>query len=88
MSSSLTTRRAPVRGGNGYAAARTSVTRLARLGMGALYQASYASGAPIIGIFEKVDESPDPASPSLWLYGLVAIILVLLGGVFAGLTIA
>lgn len=34
-------------------------------------------------------ETPKPASdPTLWIYLAVAVVLVLLGGVFAGLTIA
>ena len=35
------------------------------------------------------EETPKPASdPTLWIYLAVAVVLVLLGGVFAGLTIA
>lgn len=38
---------------------------------------------------EDGDESPkDPSDPGLWIYLSVAVALVLLGGVFAGLTIA
>lgn len=34
------------------------------------------------------DEGASPDDPSLWLYLSIAMALVLLGGVFAGLTIA
>ncbi|KAH8684474.1 hypothetical protein BGZ60DRAFT_466903 [Tricladium varicosporioides] len=56
-----------------------------------LSQASYASAAPVIGIlgFAANEKLPkEPEDPGLWLYLGVASILVLLGGAFAGLTIA
>ena len=34
------------------------------------------------------DEGMQPKSPKLWIYLVVAMVLVLLGGAFAGLTIA
>lgn len=53
-----------------------------------------ASAAPLSGIWKRDlhafdDDTPkDADDPSLWIYLAVAIALVLLGGVFAGLTIA
>ena len=44
------------------------------------------SSSPI-SRFEE-DEGADPEDPQLWLYLGIALVLVLLGGVFAGLTIA
>ena len=42
-----------------------------------------------VKILENDDELPkSPGDPDLWLYLGVAVTLVLLGGVFAGLTIA
>ncbi|KAH6679340.1 hypothetical protein B0J14DRAFT_295917 [Halenospora varia] len=76
---------------NGYGASRTAILGLAKVFFMGLSQASYASAAPVIGILgfaanEKLPEEPE--DPSLWLYLSVAAILVLLGGAFAGLTIA
>ncbi|KAL2069437.1 hypothetical protein VTL71DRAFT_14116 [Oculimacula yallundae] len=55
-----------------------------------LAQVSHVAAAPVkefLGL--KKDDSPkDPADASLWLYLTVAGVLVLLGGAFAGLTIA
>lgn len=54
-----------------------------------------ASAAPLwsrserVGVFEGDEDLPkDPDDPDLWIYLSVAIALVLLGGAFAGLTIA
>jgi metal transporter CNNM len=48
---------------------------------------SYA--APLLRANEDDDVEPKPAAdPSLWIYLGTAVALVLLGGVFAGLTIA
>jgi len=46
-----------------------------------------------LGLFSRrthvLEEDPMPSNdPSLWIYLLIAIALVLLGGAFAGLTIA
>jgi hypothetical protein len=40
-----------------------------------------------VGITEELDTKA-PEDPSLWIYLAVAVLLVLLGGAFAGLTIA
>jgi metal transporter CNNM len=48
---------------------------------------SYA--APLLQFQKEKDAEPKPADdPSLWIYLGTAVALVLLGGVFAGLTIA
>ncbi|KAI7155099.1 DUF21-domain-containing protein [Hortaea werneckii] len=76
----------------GFAAVRPAVLGLARLCLIPL-----ASAAPL-GIFSRdgsanvlegdEDLPKDPGDPSLWIYISVAMALVLLGGAFAGLTIA
>ena len=79
-------------GTTGFAAVRPAVLGLARLCLIPL-----ASAAPL-GIFSRdgsakvlegdEDLPKDPGDPSLWIYISVAMALVLLGGAFAGLTIA
>lgn len=56
----------------------------------ALYQISTVSAAPIKDYFRiALEDLPkDPKDASLWIYLAVAAVLVLLGGAFAGLTIA
>jgi metal transporter CNNM len=54
-----------------------------------LSQISHVAASPLRKYLEKVKEDAQEAQdPSLWLYLLTAAILVLLGGAFAGLTIA
>ena len=59
-----------------------------------LNQLSITHAAPLLPYLPFVnlasDEDPpmSPAKPTLWIYLAVAIALVLLGGAFAGLTIA
>jgi metal transporter CNNM len=55
-----------------------------------LYRLQPANAIPLTSIFElpKGDVSNSSGDPSLWLYLGVAVVLVLLGGAFAGLTIA
>jgi metal transporter CNNM len=77
---------------NGYLTTRPAILGLAKLLFLGLCQVSYVSAAPLteyLGIARKEEELPkDEKDPSLWLYLGVAAILVLLGGAFAGLTIA
>jgi len=70
--------------------------RPAAFGLAKLLLLPLASAAPLglwergVNAFEGAGE-PDPKSPnepSLWIYLGVALVLVLLGGAFAGLTIA
>ncbi|KAK5136767.1 hypothetical protein LTR08_002063 [Meristemomyces frigidus] len=77
-------------GRNGFAAIRPGALALAKLIMLPL-----VSAAPMglwqtgVKILEDDDELPkSPGDPDLWIYLGVAVTLVLLGGVFAGLTIA
>ncbi|KAL3421622.1 DUF21 and cbs domain-containing protein [Phlyctema vagabunda] len=75
---------------NGYSTARPAVLGLAKVAFLGLCQISYVSAAPLksfLGITENED-LPDPEDASLWLNLTVAMVLVLLGGAFAGLTIA
>jgi metal transporter CNNM len=57
------------------------------LGKAPIVQAAPLFLQSIFSATEDVDPK-DPHDPSLWLYLTVAAILVLLGGAFAGLTIA
>ncbi|EME49920.1 hypothetical protein DOTSEDRAFT_85203 [Dothistroma septosporum NZE10] len=68
---------------HGFAALRPAVLVAARLLLLPL-----ASAAPILHTLADEDLSKDADDPSLWIYLGVAVALVLLGGVFAGLTIA
>ncbi len=68
------------------------MARLLILGVG---QISATSAAPLLSLLpfkilaESEEEPPmSPDKPTLWIYLAVAIALVLLGGAFAGLTIA
>jgi len=77
---------------NGYSTGRSTVLVLTRALFAGLCQSSIASAAPLwtfVGLEHHDDDGPiDSDDPSLWLYLGVAAILVLLGGAFAGLTIA
>jgi hypothetical protein len=77
---------------NGYLATRPAILGLAKVLFLGLWQVSYVSAAPVsqfLGITKEQEDLPkDAEDPSLWLYLGVAAVLVLLGGAFAGLTIA
>lgn len=81
---------------NGYVAARPAILGLAKVLFLGLCQISYASAAPVreylglgLGLGERDEDLPKaPDDPSLWVYLGIAAVLVLLGGAFAGLTIA
>ena len=53
-----------------------------------LLGAAPLTGAPITFLSEDEEPPIPPDSPTLWVYLVVAVGLVLLGGAFAGLTIA
>lgn len=56
-----------------------------------LFNLPQIRGRPVrLGLAAVVEEEPplSPDSPTLWIYMAVAVGLVVLGGVFAGLTIA
>ncbi len=79
----------------GYTAARPYVFSMARLLILGVGQISATSAAPLLSLLpfkilaESEEEPPmSPDKPTLWIYLAVAIALVLLGGAFAGLTIA
>jgi len=70
-------------------------TRPAALGLAKLLflgasQISMAGAAPLKTWLYGDDEGlpDDPEDPSLWIYMTIAMVLVLAGGAFAGLTIA
>jgi len=86
--------------GKGHNAVRSLAQRLPisasslsifRLVIGSLLQLTYGRAAPLnVGILRDPDEDLPKSSddPDLWVYLGTAIALVLLGGAFAGLTIA
>jgi metal transporter CNNM len=75
---------------SGYASTRTAVLGLVKILFLSLSQLSSASAAPLKRLLHVTEEEPpqDPDDPSLWIYFGTAVILVLLGGAFSGLTIA
>lgn len=79
-------------GYNGYTSSRPAILGLSKIIFLGLCQISSVSAAPLwlfVGLEHHDDDGPiDAQDPSLWLYLGVAAILVLLGGAFAGLTIA
>lgn len=77
--------------GNGYTSTRPAVLGLAKILFLSICQITAVSAAPItafLGIASEEDAPKDAEDASLWLYLSVAAVLVLLGGAFAGLTIA
>lgn len=77
---------------NRYVSNRPLILGLSKLLFVTLAQTPLARAAPLfISTLVGAQEEPDPKSPedpSLWIYLSVAAFLVLLGGAFAGLTIA
>ena len=77
---------------NGYLAQRPVVMGIAKILFLSLSQLSITNAAPlgISHLFRVQDEEEpkSPEDPSLWIYLAFAAALVLLGGAFAGLTIA
>ena len=79
---------------NGYLANRSLVLSVAKILMLSLSQLPLAQAYPVPWILTALmtqDEKEGPmpsSSPTLWIYLVVAMSLVLLGGAFAGLTIA
>ncbi len=75
---------------NIYLSRRPLVLGLAKLVTLCLAQLPLVQAAPIpvSSLFSAQEEGKKPGDPSLWLYLSVAAALVLLGGAFAGLTIA
>ena len=79
------------RGTHGFLARRhllLSMAKLTMLGFLPLLRAAPQLRGPF-HVFAEDEEPPmSPDKPTLWIYLAVAIALVLLGGAFAGLTIA
>lgn len=75
---------------NGYVARRPATLAIVKLLLLCVSQLSFVRAAPFLApIFKAQEDDAKPADdPSLWLYLGVAAALVLLGGAFAGLTIA
>ena len=77
---------------NRYLALRPGVLGLAKVLLLAVAQSPLVRAAPFhassVLFTRDKDEEKEPDDPSLWLYLGVAAFLVLLGGAFAGLTIA
>lgn len=74
----------------GNVASRPAILGLAKVFFMGLCQLSYVAAAPVKDMFGLAKEElpKDPEDASLWLYLSIAGVLVLLGGAFAGLTIA
>lgn len=76
---------------NAYLSTRPAILGLAKVLFLSICQVSSVAAAPLAAILkdhEHNHDTPDADDASLWLYLAVAVILVLLGGAFAGLTIA
>jgi len=75
---------------NGYGSSRPGTSALTKSLYLGICKLSAVSAAPLIQLvgIESKKHLGDVEDPSLWLYLSVAFVLVLLGGVFAGLTIA
>jgi metal transporter CNNM len=71
-------------------ASRYPLLGLAKLLFLGLCHVSSVAAAPVKGYFGILEEDlpKDPGEPGLWIYLGIAAVLVLLGGAFAGLTIA
>ena len=79
-------------GMNGLAARRPAILSITKLLLLAVWNLPFLTAAPVkrstFGIFAGEPEPKEPEDPTLWIYLSVALALVLLGGAFAGLTIA
>ncbi|KAL6244836.1 cell agglutination protein Mam3 [Rhinocladiella similis] len=77
---------------NSYLATRPAILGLAKVLVLSLSQIPIVRAAPIHASYfflaAEDEEGKDPEDPTLWIYLSVAAALVLLGGAFAGLTIA
>lgn len=76
---------------SGYATTRPAVLSVAKLLLVGIAQLPFLRAAPTRwspSIVMEADAPMSPKQPTLWIYLAVAIGLVLLGGAFAGLTIA
>ncbi|RAL67142.1 hypothetical protein DID88_007920 [Monilinia fructigena] len=76
---------------NGYTSTRPAILGFAKILFLSICQITSVSAAPIttfLGIAREEDAPKDVDDASLWLYLSVAAVLFLLGGAFAGLTIA
>ena len=77
-----------------YTAARPYVFSVVKLLTFGISQITMIQAAPVVSlvpfqVFAEAEEPPlSPQKPTLWIYLAVAVALVLLGGAFAGLTIA
>ena len=75
----------------GYVTSRPAILSMAKLFVLGLVNLPFLDASPLglrqLTSISKVDGKP-PSDPSLWIYLATAVVLVLLGGAFAGLTIA
>jgi metal transporter CNNM len=74
-----------------YLARRPAILGLAKVLLLAIAQLPFVRAAPFhasANLFASQKDKKPPEDPNLWLYMGVAAFLVLLGGAFAGLTIA
>jgi metal transporter CNNM len=75
---------------NGYSAARPAILGLTKTLILCLSRFQSVTAAPLTGFFRPAEDGvpESEGDSSLWFYLSVAVVLVLLGGAFAGLTIA
>ena len=90
---SLSTSKRIRRNGNSLAAIRPVILGLSKLLMIGILNIPFVRAAPFSyapALFARkvIEDKPMPPDPSLWIYLGTAVALVLLGGAFAGLTIA
>ncbi len=71
----------------GFGTARTLVLGISRV-LFATLPAATVSAAPLAVLEHNDGDDPDTGGASLWVLYLASVVLVLLGGAFAGLTIA
>lgn len=71
---------------------RPTILALAKILVVSLGQSTFVQALPIHASYlfstAAEEEGKDPSEPGLWIYLSFAAVLVLLGGAFAGLTIA
>ena len=74
---------------NAYGSPRPAVRGISKLLLLGLTHISHVAAAPLIEhLSQAKHDAPVEEEASLWLYLTIAAVLVLLGGAFAGLTIA
>lgn len=71
-----------------HASRANGILSLIRLLLAAVLHFEFANAVPLVAVAEEDINKKTANDPQLWIYLTIAIALVLLGGAFAGLTIA